>query len=330
MIKSKRILRYARWKRKRYIAEFLIVVIGLLMTTTGFFFTNFYDIFFSICLGLFIGGIIMSIISTVLAEISTHDLQATDHIDHGDFGHVDHIDHGDFGYVDHIDHGDFGHVDHIDHGDFGHVDHIDHGDFGHVDHVDHGDFGQVDHIDHIDHVDHIDHGDFGQVDHIDHIDHADHDYDTRDSNIFNETTPTPFMLIFSTSLLLFGISGILFYYIFDNNVRFLIFFAAISVTFLTTKLISTTWKKIAKSRFYDITATKNLIGQKGVIVLDVDNKGGVVKIKSNNPMKFEKIHVKPLHVDSFFEKGEEVYICDIKDGFLLVDKKLSSIRYRRR
>ncbi|MFX1309644.1 MAG: NfeD family protein, partial [Promethearchaeota archaeon] len=128
----------------------------------------------------------------------------------------------------------------------------------------------------------------------------------------------------------FGISGILFYYLFNNSAKFLIFFAALSVTFLTTKLISTTWKKIAKSRFYDISSTQNLIGQKGVIVLDVDSRGGVVKIQSNNPMKFERVHVKPLHSESFFEKGEKVYICDIKDGFLLVDNKLSSIRYRTR
>ncbi|MFW9825168.1 MAG: NfeD family protein, partial [Candidatus Thorarchaeota archaeon] len=203
----------------------------------------------------------------------------------------------------------------IDHADLGHVDH--------VDHIDHADLGHVDHVDHIDHADlgHVDH-----IDHIDHADHAEHPDNTGNSNIVNDTTPAPFMLLFSTSLLLFGISGILFYYLFNNNAKFLIFFTALGVTFLTTKLISTTWKRIAKSRFYDISSTQNLIGQKGVIVLDVDKRGGVVKIKSNNPMKFERVHVKPLYVESSFEKGEEVYICDIKNGFLLVDNKLSSIR----
>ncbi|MFX1417541.1 MAG: NfeD family protein [Promethearchaeota archaeon] len=223
----------------------------------------------------------MSIISTVLAEISTHDLQNIDHIDHVD--HLDHIDHVDLGHIDHIDH-----LDHIDHVDLGHIDH-------------------VDHLDHIDHVDHFD--------------------DTGDSSIFNDTTPAPFMLLFSTSLLFFGISGILFYYVFYTEVKFLIFFATLGITYLITKLISTTWKKIAKSKFYNISSTQNLIGQKGVIVLDVDRRGGIVKIPSNNPMKFERIHVKPINPDSSFEKGVEVYICDIKDGFLLVDNKASSIRY---
>jgi hypothetical protein len=34
-------------------------------------------------------------------------------------------------------------------------------------------------------------------------------------------------------------------------------------------------------------------------------------------------------MNSSFERGEEVYICDVKDGYLLVDNKISSIRYRR-
>ncbi|MFW9827279.1 MAG: NfeD family protein, partial [Candidatus Thorarchaeota archaeon] len=229
-------------------------------------------------------------------------------IDHADIGHIDHLDH-----IDHADIGHIDHLDHIDHADIGHIDHLDH--------IDHTDIGQIDHLDH------IDHGDLSHIDHVDDVNHID---DTGDSNIFNDTTPAPFMLLFSTSLLLFGISGILFYYVFNKNAQFLIFFTALSVTILTTKLISTTWKKIAKSRFYDISSTKNLIGLKGVIVLDVDNRGGIVKIQSNNPMKFERVHVKPLYNESSFEKGEEVYICDIKDGFLLVDNKSSSIRYRTR
>ncbi len=288
------------WKRKSNIALFSIIVFGFVFTLLSFSHNYFYDILFSVCLGLFIGGIIMSILSTILAEISTHDLQNIDHIDHIDLGHIDHVDH-----IDHTDLGHFDHVDHIDHTDLGHFDHVDHMD--HADHIDHIDLGHFDHVDQIDHAD--------QVDHIDH---------------FDDTTPAPFMLLFSTSLLFFGIAGVLFYYLFAIEVKFLIFFSTLAVTYLFNKVISITWKKIAKSRFYNISSTQNLIGQKGVIVLDVDWRGGVIKIHSDNPMKFEKIHVKPVKSDSSFKKGEEVYICDIKDGFLLVDNKVSSIQYRMR
>jgi hypothetical protein len=296
-------LRFRRRGSNFLILSF-IVLLGFIFTIIGLFLYGFYDMFFSICLGLFIGGIIMSVLSTFLAEISTHDLQSVDHIDH--------VDHADLGHIDHIDHADLGHIDHIDHADLGHIDHVDHADLGHIDHVDHADLG---------HIDHIDHADLGHIDHVDHADHT-------DSSVFSDTTPAPFMLLFSTSLLFFGISGILFYYLFNYQVRFLLIFATLAVTYLLTKLISIIWKKIAKSRFYNISSTQNLIGQKGVIVLDVDKRGGVIKIPSNNPMKFEKIHVKPLNPDSSFEKGEEVYICDIKDGFLLVDNKVKSIQYR--
>ncbi|MFW9942840.1 MAG: hypothetical protein ACFFFT_17530 [Candidatus Thorarchaeota archaeon] len=281
-------------------------MVGSIFTLIGFTYNIIYDIFFSICLGLFIGGILMSGISTFLAEMSTHDLS---HVDH-----VDHLDHVDIGHIDHVDHLD--HIDHLDHVDIGHIDHVDHLD--HVDHPDHVDLGHIDHVDHPDHVD------------LGHVDHLDHFNNLEDSGVFNDTTPAPFMLLFSTSLLLFGISGILFYYVLDNEVKFLMFFASLVITYLITKSISITWKKLAKSRFYNISSTQNLIGKKGIIVLDVDNRGGVIKVPSNNPIKFEKIHVRPLFFDSSFQKGEEVYICDVKDGFLLVDNKERSIRYRRR
>jgi membrane protein implicated in regulation of membrane protease activity len=308
-------LKEVHWKKKYFYTLLILAVIGSIFTISGLFINTFYNIFFSICLGLVIGGIFMAVISTFLAEMSTHDLQSADHIDHAD---LDHVDHADLGHVDHIDHADLGHVDHVDH-----IDHTDLGHVDHVDHIDHIDLGHVDHVDHIDHtdlghVDHIDHADLGHVDHVDHIDHIDHD-----------STPAPFMLLFSTSLLIFGIFGILFLNLFASDVKFLIFFATIAVTYLITKSISSLWKKIAKSSFYKISTTENLIGQKGVIVLDVDKKGGVLKIASNTPMKFEKVHVKPLNMNSTFERGEEVYICDVKDGYLLVDNKASSIRYGR-
>ncbi|MFX0073107.1 MAG: NfeD family protein [Candidatus Hermodarchaeota archaeon] len=250
---------------------------------------NPYDIFFSICLGLFIGGIILSIISILLAEMSTQD-GGTDHFDH-----IDHIDH-----VDHLDH-----IDHVDY-----LDHIDH----------------VDHLDHIDHVDHLDHID--KYDHIDNQDHIAHVEELNDSTFLDDTTPAPFMLLLSTSLLFFGVLGILFSYIFAEEIKFIIFFLTPGITYMITKFISVIWRKIAKSRYYTISSTKNLIGTEGEVVLEVDEKGGIIKIPSYTPLKFEKIHVKSLKPGSIFEKGEFVYICDIKNSFFLVDKSDNLIKKR--
>ena len=258
---------------------------------------NLYDIFFNICLGLFIGGIIMSVISLILAEMSTHDLQDTDHIDH-----VDHID-----YIDHFDH-----VDHIDH-----VDHLDH-----IDHFDH-----VDHIDHVDNVDQIDH--LENIDHIDHIGYIDESHDLEHLNHYSDTTPAPFMLLLSSFLLVFGISGIILYYSVIDVARVIIFFATPTIAYAATRLISYVWRKIAKSKYYNISSTLNLIGKEGEVILEVDSKGGVIKVRSDTPMKFEKMHVKPLEESKSFEKGAKVYVCDIKNGFFLVDSDRKLIKHRR-
>ncbi len=142
----------------------------------------------------------------------------------------------------------------------------------------------------------------------------------------SDITPAPIMLLFSTSLLLFGISGILLYYIFPEEYRFIMFFLSPFFAYISTKVINLIWKKIAKSRFYEIASTKNLIGTEGVVVLPIDDRGGLIKIKSNTPMKFEKIPVKPLIPFSTFERGEKVYICTTRDGKLLVDRDKNSIK----
>lgn len=253
----------------------------------------------------------MSVVSIVLAEMSVDD-QGTDHIDHidHDMGHGDLMDH-----VDHIDNIDYegGYIDHmgnVDQVDIDNVDHMDH--IGHIEHVDQ-EFGNTDHIEHLDHIDHLDHANHDHADHIDQFE-------------IQDVTPAPFMLLFSSFLLFFGITGIIFFLILEERIRFLVFFITPAVSYALTKLISMVWKKMAKSRYYPISATKNLIGIEGEVILSVDHRGGLVKIPSDTPMKFERIHVKPFETDERYKKGENVYICDFKDGFLLVSSEREDIK----
>ena len=71
-----------------------------------------------------------------------------------------------------------------------------------------------------------------------------------------------------------------------------------------------------------------MIGVKGEVLLSVDSRGGIIKIPSSTPMRFERLHVKPIIEESQFERGDMVYICDVKNGFLLVDNNKKSIRRR--
>jgi hypothetical protein len=143
------------------------------------------------------------------------------------------------------------------------------------------------------------------------------------------TTPAPIMLLISAFLLVFGISGIASYYAIPYNIRIIIFFIPPILGFLASKYLNIAWKKIAKSRYYIISPTQNLLGRGGEVILPVDKRGGVIRIQSNNPMKSEKLHVKPLNEDSVFERGVIVYIVDIKERFLLVDTNINKLRRKK-
>ena len=305
-------LMYFRWKRKDNIAIFLIIFIGLLMTSIGFLFNNFYSIFLSLCLGFFIGGIILSIFSTFLAQMESN-IAGTGEIDAELDVDVDvELDIDTDVDVD-------AEVDiEVDVDIDSDID-ID----TDVD-VDYDIEAEID----VEVEADIDVNMEAGVD-------VDSDLDVEmegelESGLRSTITPAPIMLLFSTAFLVYGISGLSLYYLVGVNFRYLIFFITPIITFVSIKLINSLWKILAKSRYYRIASTMNLIGKKGEVILKVDDRGGVIKVPSNTPLKFESLHVKPVLEDSIFERGHSVYICDIKNGYLLVDNTRKSINKRRR
>ncbi len=252
-----------------------MTITGIIMTILSLFQSfDFYNIFFSACLGLFIGGILFSAISFFIAQMESNisgqgELDAEIDID-----------------VD-ID---------ID--------------------------SDVD----IDIDSDVDIDIDSDVD-ID-ID-SDVEVETEIDSNLSDITPAPIMLLLSASFLVYGISGIILYYAIIGTLRFLIFFATPAIVYVNWKVINKTWKKIAKSRYYIIASSINLIGKEAEVVLRVDERGGVIKIPSYTPMRYERIHVKPLNPESQFVREEKVYICDVKNGFLLVDNNKNLIKKRR-
>ena len=304
---------YLRWKRKDNIAIFLIIVGGLLMTSIGFLYNNFYSIFVSLCLGFFIGGFLLSIISTFLAQMESNitgagEIDADMDVDVDIDAEVD-VDIDAEVDVD-IDADIDADVD-ID---------ID----TDVD-VDYDIEAEID-------VDAVEvEADLDVEAELD----VDSDLDVEmegefDSGLKPTITPAPIMLLFSTAFLVYGISGLSFYYLVGVNFRYFIFFATPTISFLSIKLINSLWKILAKSRYYRISSTMNLLGKEGEVILKVDDRGGVIKIPSKTPLKFERLHVKPIIEESIFERGDRVYICDVKNGYLLVDNSKRSIKKRRR
>jgi len=317
MIRKSTINRFRniRWKKKDTFAIVSIFSIGTIMTSVSFSFNQLYDIFFSICLGLFIGGIILSIISTFLAQMESSlsgegeldvemDVDADIDVDVDADIDVDIDTDIDIDIDSDVDIDIDAEVD-ID--------------------VDY-DMGVEIEVDAVEIEAEVDVDAGVEVDSDIDVDmETEGEIDTSLSDI----TPAPIMLLLSTAFLVFGISGIILYYSINETLKFVILFITPFLAYMITKFINYGWKKLAKSRYYSISSTLNLIGKKGEIILPVDKRGGIIKVPSNTPMKFERLHVKPLIEGSEFERGDTVYICDVKNGYLLVDYTKKLIKKRR-
>ena len=151
-----------------------------------------------------------------------------------------------------------------------------------------------------------------------------------DSDMFGTTTtPAPIMLLASAFLLVFGISGISLYYIITiEALKFIMFIGSPSIALFTSKYLNVAWKLIAKSQYYKISSTQNLVGREGEVVLPIDERGGVIRIKSTTPMKYEKLHVMPYDDTIYFERGMKVYIVAVKDNKVRVSPNKILIKKR--
>ena len=256
-----------------------------------------YDLFFSICLGLFIGGLLFSIISVFLAQMEAQsvgqeidtdvDIDADIDIDVDVDVEVDIDADADIDIDADVD---------ID--------------------VDVDMDVEVDIDSDVD----ID------VDTDIDID-VDADIDVDSDTFGTTTTPAPIMLLASAFLLVFGISGISLYYIITiEALKFIMFIGSPSIALITSKYLNVAWKHIAKSQYYKISSTQYLIGREGEVVLPIDERGGVIKIKSTTPMKYEKLHVMPYDDGSYFERGMKVYIVAVKDNKLRVSPNKIKIK----
>ena len=250
-----------------------------------------YDIFFSICLGLFIGGLLFSIISVFLAQmesqLSGHEIDTDVDID----ADVDVDIDTDIDLEVDVD------VD-----------------------------ADVD-ID-VDMDAGVDIDSDIDIDVDTDID-VDADIDL-DADIFGTTTsPAPIMLLASAFLLVFGISGISLYYIITiEALKFIMFIGSPSIALISSKYLNVAWKYIAKSEYYKISSTQNLIGKEGEVTLPIDERGGVIRINSTTPMKYEKIHVMPYDDTNNFERGMKVYIVAVKDNKVRVSHNKNIIKKR--
>ena len=104
------------------------------------------------------------------------------------------------------------------------------------------------------------------------------------------------------------------------------FIGAPVLGYIVAKYLNVVWKKIAKSQHYKISPTQNLIGKMGEVVFPINERGGVIRLISSTPMKYEKMHVMPYNSNSYFDRGENVYIIGVKDNKVVVDLNRNLIK----
>ncbi|MHA1997589.1 MAG: hypothetical protein ACTSU9_05675, partial [Promethearchaeota archaeon] len=139
---------------------------------------------------------------------------------------------------------------------------------------------------------------------------------------------SPLLMRVSSYLMFSGVLGIIFYFLASVNLILLLCLAFIP-PLLFNRVIGVLWRKLTVSETYIIPSEVPLVGFKVTVVTPVDIDGGIVKIKSNSPLGYQKIPVLPLYPDKKFLPGEEIFICSQSTGgkrFYLVDDNPKEIK----
>ncbi|MHA1847695.1 MAG: hypothetical protein ACTSXU_08620 [Promethearchaeota archaeon] len=264
------------------------------------------NVLFSIFLGMFIGGMIISVVLIVLLGFSIANAQEVDNASEGSENFIeDGTDHD-------LDHDAGDGFDHdLDHDAGDGFDHdLDH-DAG--DGFDHDVISESNNVGF--HV-HLDTGDVG--------------LSGADGLLFSDKGQrSPLLLRVSMFSMLSGLLGISFFNQLKMNAIILLLVAFIPPLFIN-KIVNKAWRRLTVSETYLLPSSIPLIGRKAKVVIPVDIDGGVVRIEFNTPLGYQRIAVLPYDPSKVFNQGEDVYICGFgkRDGkeFYLIDDKIRNVK----
>lgn len=170
----------------------------------------------------------------------------------------------------------------------------------------------VDHHVEISHVDHdvahgIDfHGDFG-------VDH---------SGFHEVSQGAPFSMLVGTFFLVYGGSGLTLFSI-SKNV-YLNIVGMIGIAIFSIFSLNTFFKKFFKTGTY-VWRPEYAIGRTAVVVLDVDENRGTIRIDTGTPMGTIKYPARSRDPKKKFRRGEIVYVVEWREGFALIDKNYNNM-----
>ena len=131
----------------------------------------------------------------------------------------------------------------------------------------------------------------------------------------------PLFLRLSSFTLTFGVLGLTTLRYANDNFAWRIsrIFLIILFPILITYIVSKIWEKISATTSEPVPKGKDLIGMIGTVIIPVDHKGGTIEVYLGKNIGYSKMYAKSFSYHDRFEKGQQVRIVGIKQGYYLVD-----------
>jgi len=91
----------------------------------------------------------------------------------------------------------------------------------------------------------------------------------------------------------------------------------LAIAIFAVMALSFTWKKVFATGTY-VWKPQYAIGKIATVAMDVDAKGGSIKVNTHTPLGIITYPAKSMEKDRKYEEGELVLIIGFKDGYAIV------------
>jgi len=88
---------------------------------------------------------------------------------------------------------------------------------------------------------------------------------------------------------------------------------------LFSLVVDLIWRKIAISETYHLPTNQEFIGKEAVVMVDVDAKGGTIRVELPGQLEPLRVPAKSVHKHQIFLRDELVFIVGVEKNFYLVD-----------
>ncbi|MBN1330454.1 MAG: NfeD family protein [Candidatus Heimdallarchaeota archaeon] len=132
-------------------------------------------------------------------------------------------------------------------------------------------------------------------------------------------TSAPLLLLMAVFSITFGGLGLLlFWQEPDMNAYIRLTVILVSPIVLST-IVNLIWRKVAISETYRLPTNSDFIGREAVVIVDVDSKGGTIRVEIPGQFEPLKVPAKTVYKHQEFFPDELVFVVGVERNFYLVD-----------